>query len=162
MKRNHNVVNFIGRNYRDKYLFQCWLKDSTTPLVVNLHKFDKQSFTSPSLKRSSEYESLIWSHLLLSMLDSFKWKRPQRQESGCGMVQHGCASLPGTEFAVPSSWGSLAWWQCLICGLELEASAVSCAQAAPFPNTSIASSTLCCCQTRIFYRGRLEGLNFTF
>lgn len=33
-------------------------------------------------------------------------------------------------------------------------------QAAPFP--SIASSTLCCSQTRIFYGGHLKSLNFTF
>lgn len=126
MKSNHNKVNFIARNNRDKYFFKCWLKNSITPLVVNLHKFDKGSFTSPSLKESGEYESLIWSDLLLIMLDIFNWKRTQSQESGCGMVQHGCATLPGTEFAVPSSSGSLAWWQCQMCGLELKASAASC------------------------------------
>lgn len=161
MKRKHNGINFIARNNRDKYFFQCWLRGSITPLVVNLHRFDKGSFTSPSLKRSCEYKSLIWSHLLLIMLDSLNWKRPQRQESGCEMVQHGCASLPGTGFAVPSSSGFLhggsarwvAWsWKQVLLHVP---------QAAPFPGIA-SSSTLCCSQTTIFYRGHLESLKFTF
>lgn len=39
-------------------------------------------------------------------------------------------SFPGIGFSVPSAWGSLAWWQCPECGLELEA------RASPYPTGS--------------------------
>lgn len=78
------------------------------------------------------YESIVWSHLLLITLDSFNWRRPKKGKDqavgGWGAAGLCCpgTSFPGTESAVPSASGSLAWWQCPACGLELEASAAPC------------------------------------
>lgn len=66
-----------------------------------------------------------WSHLIHSAGKDPKKAGARLWEGAAGLCCPG-TSFPGTESAVPSTSGSLAWWQCPACGLELEASAALC------------------------------------